>query len=276
MGPPIIKQQTIEAFMAETIAVSSQKGGVAKTTTAVNLAASLCQYGKKVLLVDLDPQGHCARATGTDPTTLKKTIKDLLLGKYETQKVISHTRFKNLDLLPSNYILGGIEVELKKSGTTPSYEDLKKKLAPIEDSYDFIIIDCPPSLSYLTFNALTAATSILLPVQCEYFAMEDLSLTLSAIANVQHSTNPNLEILGVLITMYDKRSRLCHEIAGEIYDTFKEKAFATPIPRSIVLAECQAMGTPVNISKPNSQGAKAYLALARDVLAYEKKKDQGK
>ncbi len=256
--------------MSETIAVSSQKGGVAKTTTAVNLAASLCQYGKKVLLVDLDPQGHCSRATGSDPTALRKTVFDVLLGTLEPARAISHTKFDNLDILPSNYKLGSIEIALKDAGLEPSYSDIRKRLAAVGADYDYLIVDCPPSLSYLTYNALTAATEVLLPVQCEYFAMEDLSLSLSAIANIQRTTNPQLEMLGVLLTMYDKRSRLCHEIAGEVFDTFKDKAFGTPVPRSIALAECQAQGVPINIARPTSEGARAYLALARDVIAYSK------
>lgn len=258
--------------MGEIIAVSSQKGGVAKTTTAVNLGASLAQYGKKVLLIDLDPQGHCARATGSDPTTLQNTTFELLLQQKTAEESIQKTPFENLWILPSNYRLASIDIGLKDAGLYPSYMDLKEQLEPVKGKFDYLIIDCPPSLSYLTYNALTAADSVLFPVQCEYFAMDGISLCLSAVSNVHHSTNPNLDILGFLITMYDKRSTFCHEIASEIYNSFKDKVFAVPVPKSISLAECQARGVPINLAKPNSEGAKAYLALARDVMAIVKRK----
>lgn len=261
--------------MVEIIAVSSQKGGVAKTTTAVNLAASLCQYNQKVLVVDLDPQGHCAKALGFDATTIKNTIFNLFMQDVPNPKdLIIKTKFDRLYLLPSNYKLGTIEMALRDAEKEPSFLDLKQELLPLVQDFDFVIIDCPPSLGYLTNNALAVATSLLLPVQCEYFAMDDLSMSLSALTTAQRTTNPNLDLLGLLITMYDKSTRLCTEIASELYNTYGDKVFAMPIPRSISLAECQAMGIPINISKPNSEGAKAYLAVARYVIDFKKNREK--
>lgn len=251
----------------QTIAVSSLKGGVAKTTTAVNLAAALSQAGKRVLLIDLDPQGHCARATGFDPSSLKLTTLDLFLRSVDPKSIILKTIFGDLSLMPSNFSLGTVEVALADADIPASHMDLRDRLKGVTEGYDFVIIDCPPSLSYLTYNALTAADWVLLPVQCEYFATSEISMSLSSINNVKRSTNPDLEILGILLTMYDQTTRICHEVAAEIFDTFADSVFPQPIPTSISLVQSQAQGIPINYCMPTSRGSIAYESLAREVIA---------
>lgn len=256
----------------EIIAVASQKGGVAKTTTAVNLASCLADYGKKVLLIDLDPQGHCARATGFDPELLKRTSYDLFFNPSESKKLIRRTQYKKFDLVASNYKLASLELDMMVAKKTPDYGDLKESVAVLSEGYDFVFLDCPPSISYLTINALAASTSVLIPVQCEYFALEAVPKVISAISNIQRSINPSLDILGILLTMYDSRSRLSTEILTEANDLFKGKVFGTPIPRTISLSECQLKGIPINHLMPNSRGTMAYKVLARDVMEYQKQK----
>lgn len=257
----------------EIIAVVSQKGGVAKTTTAVNLASCLADYGKKILLIDLDPQGHSARATGFDPELLKRTSYDLFFSPSEPKKVIRKTQYKKFDLVASNYKLASLELDMMAAKMTPNYGDLKETVSLLSDGYDFVFLDCPPSISYLTINALAASTSVLIPVQCEYFALEAVPKVISAISNIQRSINPSLDILGILLTMYDPRSRLSTEILTEANDVFKGKVFGTPIPRTISLSECQLKGIPINHLMPNSRGTLAYKVLARDVIEYKKQKD---
>lgn len=257
---------------AEIVAVASQKGGVAKTTTAVNLASCLADYGKRVLLIDLDPQGHCGRATGFDPELLKRTSYDLFFDATEPKKLVRRTQYKNFDLVVSNYKLASLELDMMAKKMMPDYGDLRKTVLPLSEGYDFVLLDCPPSISYLTINALAASTSVLIPVQCEYFALEAVPRVISAIANIQRTMNPSLDILGILLTMYDPRSRLSTEILTEANDLFKGKVFGTPIPRTISLSECQLKGVPINHLRPNSRGTMAYKVLARDVIEYQKQK----
>lgn len=260
--------------MSEIIAIANQKGGVGKTTTAINLSSCLAKYQKKVLIVDLDPQGNCSRGIGIDPTILKKTIFDVIIGEKSIKNVIIKTVIKYVDILPANLDLAAAEGKLISLGITSGLNTLKQYLTKINNVYDYIIIDCPPSLGFLSLNALTAANSVLIPVQCEYFAMEAVAQILAAINNVRMSTNPQLDILGFLLTMYDNRTKLSTMITSEVTGTFKEKTFATQIPRNVSLAECSALGKPVNFYKPKAAGSIAYSSLAREVIEYVRRKEE--
>lgn len=260
--------------MTEIIAIANQKGGVGKTTTAINLASSLAKLGSRVLLVDLDPQGNCSRGIGVDGSCLKKTIAEALLETTDIRRIVRKNVVPSVDLLPANLNLALVESELLRRGLSPDNSVLRHSLEPLGDRYDFILIDCPPSLGFLSSNALSAATSVLIPVQCEYFAMEAVAQILAAINAIRMSSNPNLEILGFLLTMFDNRTRLSTEVSSEITGTFKEKTLATPIPRNISLAECTALGKPVILYKPKAAGTIAYNSVAREVIDYAQKKQK--
>jgi chromosome partitioning protein len=259
--------------MTKIIAIANQKGGVGKTTTAISLAGSLAKFNREVLLIDMDPQGNCGRGMGIDSSALRRTIFDVLVcGDDYTKgadinKVIKHTTTPNVDIVPSNLKLATLESKVGQV-TRPFYL-LRNALNRISKTYDFIIIDCPPSLGLLNLNALCCASSVLIPVQCEYYAMEGVAQILSSISRVQQDYNPDLEILGFLLTMYDARIRLATEVTQEIRGLFKEKTFVTQIPRNASIAEAAFHGQPVTVFRPNASGSQAYLALAREILSNE-------
>lgn len=250
--------------MSRIIAIANQKGGVGKTTTAINLSSSLAILGKKILLIDFDPQGNATNGFGIDQNSLDKTVYEVLIGKEEIEDSICQTDIENLKLLPSNINLVGAEIELVNF--VGREKIFKKRLAPTENTFDFIIIDCPPSLGLLTVNALTAANSVLIPVQCEYYALEGLSKLLNTFHMVKKGLNPELKIEGVLLTMFDSRLRLSNQVAQEIWKLFGNKAFKTVIHRNVRLSEAPSHGKPIILYDPTSIGCKNYLELAKEIL----------
>ncbi|MBQ6889990.1 MAG: ParA family protein [Oscillospiraceae bacterium] len=247
--------------MGKIIAIVNQKGGVGKTTTGVNLAAALTALGKKVLLCDFDPQANATSGLGVDKKKIKKTVYHVAIGDCPAQEAVVHTQFA--DVLPSSADLAGAAVELI---SLPEPDKcLKKALLPIKDSYDVIFIDCPPSLEMLTLNALAAADSILVPVQCEYYALEGLSDLMSTLRMVKRRINPKLEIFGVALTMYDGRTNFSNQVAEEVRRHFPGKVFASVIPRNIRLAEAPSHGIPVTVYDRSSRGAKAYTQMAEEI-----------
>ncbi|MDD7735414.1 MAG: ParA family protein [Bacilli bacterium] len=250
--------------MSKIIAISNQKGGVGKTTTAISLSGCFSKLGYSILLIDMDPQGNATRGIGLDPTAIRKNLFDALSGTTDINKVIKKTQTKGVDVLPSNLKLATLESTI--GGVEKPFNLLKECLTKISKPYDFIIIDCPPSLGLLNLNALCAANSVIIPVQCEYYAMEAVAQILSSISKVQKEYNPDLEILGFLLTMYDSRIKLATEVTTEIRGLFREKTFVTQIPRNISLAEAPFYGKPVNIFRPKATGSLAYLSLAKEIL----------
>jgi chromosome partitioning protein len=250
--------------MGRVIAIASQKGGVGKTTTAINLGASLAQQGRRVLLLDIDPQGNATSGLGVNGNDQPTSIYEALIGQVELKQAVMATALANLDLVPSGQRLSGAEVELV--GLIARETRLKTCIAPIRDEYDFILIDGPPSLGLLTVNSLTAADSVLIPLQCEYLALEGLTQLISAIRLVQDHLNPGLRIEGVLLTMFDARLNLSQQVAQEARKFFAERVYKAVIPRNVRLSEAPSFGKPIVLYDPHSSGADSYRELAKEVL----------
>lgn len=250
--------------MARIVAIVNQKGGVAKTTTAVNLASSLAERGGKVLLIDLDPQGNATSGCGIMKHRLSRCIYDVIINEEDIRNVILDTELKNMKVAPARIELAGAEIELV--ALSQRENKLVSALEEIKDEYDFILIDCPPSLGLLTLNALCAATDVLIPIQCEYYALEGLSLLMNTLDKVRKSLNPDLEVLGVLLTMFDARTNLSIQVVDEVKRYFRDKVFRTIIPRNVRLSEAPSHGQPIILYDTKSRGAEVYRDLAEEVL----------
>lgn len=249
--------------MNKVVAISNQKGGVGKTTTAVNLGASLAVAEKRTLLLDLDPQGNASSGVGVSPNGA--TSYELMLGSASVGESIQNTHISFLDVLPADRRLAGAEIELVDQERREHF--LKRALNPLKERYEYIIIDTPPSLGLLTLNALTAADSVLIPIQCEYYALEGLSQLLSTVQFVQRGLNPDLRLEGVLLTMYDRRLRLSNQVADEAIDFFGETVYETKIPRNVRLSEAPSFGKPILLYDVECVGSRSYLELAKEVIA---------
>ena len=256
--------------MGKVISLVNQKGGVGKTTTSINLSASLAVLGKKVLLIDLDPQGNTTTGVGINKGDINKSIYEVINGECNIKDAVIKTKYDKFYVIPSTINLAGLNAELlEKSRTQAGYkkgEQLKNCLSTIRDDFDYIILDCPPALDVITTNALTASNSVIIPVQCEFFALEGITQLLKTIMLAQKTLNPSLDIEGVLLTMLDSRTNLGFEVVEDIRSFFKEKVYNTIIPRLVKLTEAPSHGEPIITYEPKSRGAEAYLNLAKEVI----------
>jgi chromosome partitioning protein len=250
--------------MTQVLALANQKGGVGKTTTSVNLAASLAATRRKVLLVDLDPQGNATMGVGVDKHALEQTLCDVLLQGLDPYACVHHLENVGIDLLPANADLTAAEVELMRSSGAETR--LKDSLAKIKQDYEFVILDCPPALNMLTLNAMVAADGVIIPMQCEYYALEGLSALLDTIEQVRSTVNPHLQIEGLLRTMFDPRNTLSNDVSAQLIEHFGDKVYRTIVPRNVRLAEAPSYGLPALLYEKTSRGALAYLALAGEML----------
>ncbi len=257
-----------EKQMGKAIAIFNQKGGVGKTTTNINLAACLAMNGKRMLVLDIDPQGNTTSGLGIQKKTLKYSCYDLLIDdQLDPHEVIMHTKTERLDIIPASVDLAGAEIELVR--LTGREKRLKKALDKVREEYDYIFIDCPPSLGLLTINALTAVDSVLIPIQCEFYALEGVSQLVSTVELVRRRLNPNLVIQGVLLSMFDGRTNLSLQVVEEVKKYFGDKLYSTVVPRNVRLAEAPGYGVPITTYDPKSKGAKAYMAFAKEFLMSE-------
>lgn len=250
--------------MGRIIAVANQKGGVGKTTTAINLSSCLSALGKKVLAIDMDPQGNMTSGLGIDKDGVENTVYDLIIGRASVEECLCKDVFENLDLLPTNIDLSAAEIEL--IGVEDKEFIIRKEVAKIRDNYDFVIVDCPPSLSMLTINAMTTADTVLVPIQCEYYALEGLSQLMHTIELVRGRLNPSLKMEGVVFTMYNARTNLSLQVVENVKENLDQTIYKTIIPRNIRLAEAPSHGLPINVYDPKSAGAESYMLLAEEVI----------
>ena len=253
--------------MGRVIAIANQKGGVGKTTTAINLSSCLAEKGKKVLAIDMDPQGNMTSGLGLDKNSVENTIYDLIIGEVEINQAIKKNILENLDIIPTSIDLSGAEIELLDEENKEYI--VRNAVSEVKDDYDYIIIDCPPSLSMLTINAMTTADSVLVPIQCEYYALEGLSQLIHTVELVRDRLNQNLKIEGVVFTMYDARTNLSLQVVENVKDNLQQNIYKTIIPRNIRLAEAPSYVMPINHYDSKSAGADSYRRLAEEVISHE-------